>query len=185
MAKLYEIAQNVKQLEEVLEMMDEGDATYENVKAYLDNLKDVDLTEKVENILKYIKNLEADAEMYKAEKQRLDKLEKSSKKKADSLKNYLGEVLKGMGYDYVNKNKIKTSIGNVGFKKLPPSLKITDLSKVPEKYIKPRKMDDDVVAKKALLDDLKAELDMKTVTEIDYAGLGVKLVNNGQTLMIK
>lgn len=183
MAKLYEIAQNIMQLEELLEQMDDGDLTFDSVKEYLDSLVDIDLSHKVENIVKYIKNLEADADMYKAEKQRLDKLEKSSNKKAEGLKDYLSEILSGIGYDYKNKKTIKTSVANVSFKKLPPKLEIMNIDKVPAEWDKPVKRE---VRSAELLKYAKEIAgDFKDKDEVQLQTLGVKIINNNSSLQIK
>ncbi len=181
MTKLYEIASNIAQLEELLDQMDENDATYDVVKSYLDSLVDVDLTQKVDNIVKFIKNIESDAEMYKAEKQRLDKLEKTTKKKAENLKNYLVEILNGLGYDYKNKKKIKTSIGNVGFKKNPPVLEILNIDRVSTKWDKPKERE---IRKSDLLKYLKEQVE-KLDDEVLFEELGVKIANNKSSLQIK
>ncbi|MER2060601.1 MAG: siphovirus Gp157 family protein, partial [Niallia sp.] len=167
--------------EELLDQMDENDATYDTVKSYLDNLVDVDLTQKVDNIVKFIKNIESDAEMYKAEKQRLDKLEKTTKKKAENLKNYLIEILNRLGYDYKNKKKIKTSIGNVGFKKNPPILEIFNIDKVPTEWDKPKERE---IRKSDLLKYLKEQVE-KLDDEVLFEELGVKISNNKSSLQIK
>jgi hypothetical protein len=186
MPKLYEIAENIKQLEVVLEAMDEGDATFEAVEQYLNSLIDIDLTQKVENIAKYIKNLEANVEMYKAEKQRLDKLEKSTKKKMEGLHNYLATMLSSLGYNHKNKKKIQTSIGNVGFKKNPPTLQIVNIDKVPTEWDKPQKRDESCVRKADMLKHVKELIgDFKDLDEVELKDLGVKLVNNNSSLQIK
>jgi hypothetical protein len=50
---------------------------------------------KIENIALWIKNLKADAEAYKNEKESFYKKEKAAKNKAESLKNYLTYALQG------------------------------------------------------------------------------------------
>lgn len=186
MARLYEIAENIRQLEALLESMDEGDATFDVVADYLNSLTEVDLAQKVENIIKYIKNLEADAEMYKAEKQRLDKLEKSSKKKAEGLHDYLATMLASLGYDHKNKRKIQTSIATVGFKKNPPQLKIVNIDKVPTDWDKPQVRDESSIRKADLLKHAK-ELagDFKDKDHVALTELGVVIVNNNSSLQIK
>lgn len=181
MSKLYEIAQNIIQLEELLESMEEGDDTFDSVKEYLDGLE-IDLSHKVENIVKYIKNLEAQSEMYKVEKQRLMKLESSSKKKVEGLKEYLSEMLQSLGYDHKNKRKVETSIGKVGFKKLPPKLEIVDIDKVPAQFDKPLQRE---VSKTDLLKYAKEMAgDLKNVDEVVLEEIGVKIVNDNSSLLI-
>jgi len=186
MGKLYEIAENIRQLEAVLDAMDDGDATFEHVELYLNSLVDVDLKEKVENIAKYIKNLEADVDMYKAEKERLEKLQKSTKKKAENLHNYLAIMLKSLGYDHKNKKKVVTSIGNVGFKKNPPQLQIINLDKVPTEWDKEVKRTEESVRKSDLLKHLKEVAgDIKDKDKVEFEDLGVVIVNDNSSLQIK
>lgn len=183
MAKLYDIAQNISQLEELLENMDENDATFEGVKQYLDSLVDVDLTQKVDNIVKFIKNIEAEADMYKSEKERLEKLQKQKKKQAENLKTYLADTLKAIGYNHVNKKKVQTTIGTVSFKKNPPALEIVDLSKVPTEFDKPLERE---IKKSELLKYAKEIVgDLKNVDSIVLEDLGVKIVNDNSSLQIK
>lgn len=151
MAKLYELIDKYKELEAVLEQMDEEDATYEVVKQYLDGIEG-DVTHKVENVLRFIKNLEAEVEMYKAEEKRLGGLKKSSQNKAERLKDYLSEMLKQLGYDHMNKKKVQTTIGKVGFQKSPTSAEIIDESKLPSEYLDPQPAKP---KKKDILDALK------------------------------
>lgn len=183
MGKLYEIAQNIKQLEELLEQMDEGDATKESVQVYLDSLVDVDFSQKVENIVKFIKNLEAEAEMFKSEKKRLEALEKSANKKAESLKNYLTVTLQSLGYNHKNKKKVETSIGKIGFRKTQAVLEITDMDKIPSEWDKPLQRE----VKKAELLKYAKELvgDLKDKDEVELEELGIKIVNNNSSLQIK
>lgn len=182
MSKLYEIAQNIIQLEELLESMEEGDDTFDSVKEYLDGLE-IDLSHKVENIVKYIKNLEAQSEMYKVEKQRLMKLESSSKKKVEGLKEYLSEMLQSLGYDHKNKRKVETSIGSVSFAKIPPTIEIIDLNKVPTEWDKQKERE---IRKADLLKYAKEIAgDFKDKDEVVLNDLGIKIVNNKNTLRIK
>jgi hypothetical protein len=183
MTKLYEIAENIRQLEVLLEQMDEDDATFDMVKEYLDKITHVNLSEKVENVAKVVKNLESDAEMYKAEKMRLADLQKKTENKAENLKNYLATTLASLGYDHVNKKKVKTSIGNVGFRKSQASLDIVDIDKVPSEWSKPQQRE---IRKADLLKHLKGELgDLSTVDVVNIKEYGVRVVNNKSTLQIK
>jgi hypothetical protein len=185
MTSLYEISGNIKQIEDLLDQMDENDATFETVVEYLNGLN-TDLNDKVENIVKFIKNLEANADMYKAEKQRLDKLEKSAKKKAEGLQEYLSTMLMSLGYDHKNKRKVQTSIGNIGFKKLPPKLEIINLDKVPVEFDKPMVRDESSIRKADLLKYAKSFTgDLTDKDEVILESMGIKIVNNNSSLQIK
>jgi hypothetical protein len=187
MPSLYQISENIKELETLLEQMDEGDATIETVKEYLDNIKEVDLAEKVENIVKFVRNLRAQSDMYKAEKQRLEKLERSAKKKADGLEDYLSVMLQSLGYNHQNKRKIQTAIGNIGFKKNPPKLEIVNIDKIPVEWDKPVKRE---VRNSDLLKyakELVSEkgIDLKKEDAVLLEELGIKIVNDNSSLQIK
>lgn len=183
MSKLYEIAENIRQLESLLEQMDTEDATFESVEVYLNSLIEIDLTSKVENIIKVIKNLEGQSEMYKAEKQRLSKLEKSAKKKAEGLQNYLSTMLQSLGYDHKNKKKIQTTIGTVGFKKNPPTLQIVDIDKIPTEWDKPVERE---IRKSDLFKFIKTYVEVKNIEDtFELNDLGVVIVNNSNSLQIK
>ena len=113
-----------------LEMLPE-DATPELLKEYNESLDLIEgsLTEKVQNIAKFIKNIQASEKAYKEEADRLSKKAKAAKNKADSLKNYLKVCLSA-----ANINKIE-GVVTVALQKNPPSLKILDGDwNIPEKY---------------------------------------------------
>lgn len=62
------------------------------------NQLQMERTEKIENIALWIKNLLAEAEAIKTEKEKLADREKKAKAKAEQLKVYLGDVLEGQKF---------------------------------------------------------------------------------------
>lgn len=82
---------------------------------------------KVQNIALWIKNLEAEAEAYKKEKESFDKKKSVAENKAKSLKEYLSGYLGGQPF-----KSIKV---NVSFR-ASDSVNITDISKIPEQFLK-------------------------------------------------
>ena len=97
---------------------------------------------KLENIACWIKNLKAEVEALKAEKDAFAKRQKSAENKMESLKNYLAAYLEG--------NKFETTKVKVSFRS-SESVKVDDIYKLPEEYIKYKEPDVDKVAlKKAL-----------------------------------
>lgn len=64
---------------------------------------------KIENLALWVKNLEADAQAYKAEKDSFAQKQKVAENKAKSIKEYLSRYLGG--------NAFKTTRVNVGFRK--------------------------------------------------------------------
>ncbi|NCD17617.1 MAG: hypothetical protein EOL91_09980, partial [Actinobacteria bacterium] len=84
-------------------------------------------TEKLENIALWIKNLKADAEMYKAEKNSFADKQKQAETKVESLRNYLDSALNG--------KMLKTAKVNVTYRK-STVLEYDGVTKVPEHYLK-------------------------------------------------
>jgi hypothetical protein len=86
MAKLYEITQRYQNLELLL---DNGD---ENIKqALLEGLNEIkeEFNEKALNLVKYIKNIDADIESFKNEEKRLSERRKILENQKESIKEYL------------------------------------------------------------------------------------------------
>lgn len=122
MASLYEIEKAL--LDFRFEVDDE---TGEILNAQeLDNLK-MEKNQKIENIGLWVKNLNAEAEMVKAEKQNMAEREIRLKKKAESLKGYLAFALQGQ--------KFETPRLAISYRK-STSVEITDDSKLPKEFIK-------------------------------------------------
>lgn len=82
---------------------------------------------KIENIACWIKNLTADAEALKAQKQAFADRLKSAENKAESLKKYLASYLAGQ--------KFSTDKVAVSFRKTS-SVNVTDMNLIPDDYLK-------------------------------------------------
>lgn len=93
--------------------------------------------EKIDELLpwyaKLSKNLEAEAEMYKAEADRLAKMAKSRSNAVERIKQAIYDAMMVTGRD-----KVKTDIGTYSLQKNPPSVEITSLDKIPESYLIPQ-----------------------------------------------
>lgn len=94
--------------------------------AKLDELQ-MDRDIKIENIACWIKNLTADAEALKAQKQAFADRQKAAENKAESLKRYLSSYLDGQ--------KFSTDKVAISFRKTS-SVNVTDLTQIPEQYLK-------------------------------------------------
>lgn len=94
--------------------------------AKLDELQ-MDRDTKIENIACWIKNLTADAEALKAQKQAFADRQKAAENKAESLKHYLSSYLDGQ--------KFSTDKVAISFRKTS-SVNVTDLTQIPEQYLK-------------------------------------------------
>lgn len=118
---------------------------------FLDTLSSIEepLNEKVENIAKFIRNLEAEKTMFKEESQRLAEKATSRENKIKSLKRYLQDSLETAG-----KDKVKGQLFTVAIQNNPPKLIVEDESEIPKAYWReqPPTLD-----RRLLLQDLKLE----------------------------
>lgn len=102
---------------------------------------------KAENVIRYIRNLEANAEAIGSEIDRLGAKMKSARRSAESLKSYLAAMLHLTG-----RREMKAGIFSAKFKNNPPSISVVDESKLDEKYFRITK----TVSITAIKDALKA-----------------------------
>lgn len=84
-------------------------------------------TSKIENIACWIKNLLSDAEALMVQKQTFADRQKAVENKAESLKKYLSDYLAGQ--------KFSTDKVAISFRKTS-SVNVTDMSALPEEYLK-------------------------------------------------
>lgn len=82
---------------------------------------------KLENVALYIKNLKADAAMYKAEKQAFAERQAAAEKRAESLSEWLKKALDGQ--------KFKTEKAEVNFRKTQ-KVEVIDIWELNEDYVK-------------------------------------------------
>ena len=144
MSKLYEITARYKTLETLLE---DENIEIEQIKEALD-LVEEEITEKADNIAKFIKSLEADEKAIKEEEKRLYDRRKGVENKRESLKQYLYMELENAGI-----RKVKSTLFNIGIQNNPPSVNIIDQDKISAEYITTeiiKKVD-----KRAILEKLK------------------------------
>ena len=125
---LYELNQNFQNLVEVMENTED-----ENIKLLIqDSIDQLQLqtSEKIENIIKYIKNLEAEATALENEAKRLQERKTKTLKKVDNLKGYLKDFTSSLEGRKYNAGIFKLSV-----RKNAPSLEITSLEDIPVEYI--------------------------------------------------
>ena len=104
---------------------------------------------KVESICLWIKNLNAEAEALKAEKQAFEKRQKSVNNKIESLKNYISSYLGG--------TKFKTAKVDVSFRS-SEKVEIDDLLQIPDDYLRYQEPEvDKTKIKNALKDGVKID----------------------------
>ena len=150
MAKLYEISERYRNLENLLDNPD-----VENFKQDLDrslNEIDEEFNVKVENIAKLIKSTEIDIGGIDGEIKRLQQRKKTYSNMIVSLKGYIFNQMVGL-----KKKNIKGNIFTLSIRKNAPSVDIKDEDSIPEKYKipQPSKLD-----KKAILADLKQDVEI-------------------------
>ncbi len=161
MAKLYELSQNYKNLEELL---DNPDIAEEVIKEALSEL-DEEWETKAENLAKLIKSLDVDVKGLKEEEQRLVARRKSLENRIAGLKTYLEDNMKVVG-----KDKIKGKVFTLYIQQNKPSLDIVDEFMIPEKYFVVKRE----VAKNELLNDLKQGIEVPGATIKQTASLRIR-----------
>jgi hypothetical protein len=127
---VYEIVEKYLHVENLLEEQEEGSVAYDTLESVLANTEG-ELEEKLEYLTKIQKNYEAQAEMFKAEKDRLVKKQQSSTNKAKNLKGFLEYILLTTG-----KRKLETGIFTLSIQKNPPSLEIYAEDTIPDRFWK-------------------------------------------------
>ena len=144
---LYELNQNFNNLVSVLENTED-----ENLKELIKNSMEqlaLETNEKIENIIKYIKNLESEAEALEKESKRLNDRKVRTLKKVENLKNYLKDFT-----NTLDSKKYHTGIFNISIRKNAAAVVVENEFLIPSEYVKTeiiRKVD-----KIALKERLKA-----------------------------
>ena len=122
----------------------------------------IERDEKLEGVALWIKDLKAEAEALKAEKQAFADRQKAAENKAESLKKWLSDALAG--------EKFKTTKVAVSFRKTQ-SVQVSDIWELEEKFVKVPEPTADKAAIKAAI---KAGEDVKGATLIDSISISVK-----------
>ena len=97
----------------------------------LQSLVDIhgEMSEKAENYIRVIKNVQSDVDGYKAEAKRLTKKATAGENLIERLKNAMLDAMK-----LTDTQKIETSIGKWALQTNPMSCDVTDPDKVPERF---------------------------------------------------
>lgn len=88
----------------------------------------IQFNEKIDNICKYIRNIETDTDGIDAEIDRLYKIKKSNERKIDRLEAYITSSMQSQGLE-----KTETGLFKLSFRK-SVSLEIIDESKIPDQF---------------------------------------------------
>jgi hypothetical protein len=131
---------------------DSEDLTEDDLQSYIDTLEAIEdeINGKVENITKFMKNIEGDIESFKSEEARLAKKRKYLENKYKGLKSYMQSVLEVNKIEVVNAGTFKVSI-----RKTNPSVGIIDEKQIPDAYKIPQEAKLDSRALLAALKKLK------------------------------
>lgn len=161
MAKLYELANNYRNLTELIDREDVEQDLIQNA------LKECqgDIEEKVDNIIKLIKNTESDIEGYKVEEKRLNARRKSLENTVTSLKNYLDSNLKAL-----NLREVKTKLFSCKYQKSKASVEVLDQEVIPREFI----VTEEKVDKKKLYEALKAGQEIEGASLKENESLRIK-----------
>lgn len=117
---------------------------------------------KLENVALYIKNLKADAAMYKAEKQAFAERQAAAEKRVESLSEWLKKALDGQ--------KFKTEKAEVTFRKTS-KVEVLDIWELNEDFVK---YSDPTPDKVAIKRAIKAGEEVKGAKLIDDISMTVK-----------
>lgn len=161
MRPLYEINTDIQQAFDEAIDPETGEILDENALDRLDAL-DIERSTKIESIGLYYKDVVAEADMVKAEKDKLDARQKALEKKADSLKQYLAKALDG--------EKFKTPRIAVSYR-TTDKVEVADAEELPETFQRKK---------------VSVEADKKAIKEAFKMGLdvpGAKLVKNTSTII--
>lgn len=146
---LYQLHEGYLNLVEVLENAGEDDNLRELVANSLNEIED-NIKDKADNVVRFIRNLESEANAIKEEEKRLAEMRKKREKQVENLKQYLFDFTK-----VADGQKIKGSIFTVSIKKNPASVVVDDLEVIPEEYkrVKTVVEADKTLLKKVLKDE--------------------------------
>ncbi|KAF6620527.1 siphovirus Gp157 family protein [Paenibacillus polymyxa] len=132
MSKLYELGEQYRVFNNFVDSAwDNDDLTEDDLQLYIETLESIEdeISNKAENIAKFMKNIEGDIKALKEEEDRLAKKRKYLQNKIEGLKSYTQAVLE------VNKiDKIDAGLFKVRLQKNPPSINIVNERAIPNTY---------------------------------------------------
>ena len=128
MGKLFDIAERYKNIEELSELVNSGELDAEVLQNALNEVEG-ELTDKLNNITYIVRKLEGEMATIKAEKERLDKREKTTKKTVENLKSYMFNAMK-----FTDTKKLSNGLNTWSIAKSPKSVKILDEQLIREEF---------------------------------------------------
>lgn len=137
---LYQITQTTQQL---LEMLSEGEIPED---VYKDTVDSLGAENAIDDVVKAIRNKQAEVEAFKAEADRLTEKKQAAEKAVDGMKKLILDYMRA-----TDQKKTGTGLFTVS-RRSSKSCELTDETKIPEQYLipQPAKID-----KKAILAQLK------------------------------
>ena len=118
---LYELSQNYLAVQDM-------DLEPETLKDTLDSIEEA-WEDKVENIVKLIRTVEAEEQAFAVEEKRFNAHKKTMANKKQWLKGYLADMMLLTG-----KTKCKVGVFNISLQNNPPSLDVLDESLLPKRF---------------------------------------------------
>jgi hypothetical protein len=171
MSNLYVLT---NEFNEIVKDLEQYDLDPEVFQSTLDSLQ-APIEEKVENIVKYMKSLEALAEAKKAEAKRLSESAASDLKKVEFFKNYMADNLKK-----ANITKLQAGVFSLGWRKGTEVVQITDEEQIPW-TVSVNGVEHQIVKHEPKYNKTEIKKLLKVIGEIP----GVQIVRNPDSLVVK
>jgi len=150
MPTLYELTHNyINFLYSYEKMLESENVTEDDLQLLVDTLEAINdsIEVKTENIVKFLKNLEGDIEIFKIEEKRLQKKRKAKENTYNRLKKYLQDML-----ELADIKSVDTGLFKVRIQKSVPSVEVIDKNLIPETY---KIAQEPKIDLRGLLEDLK------------------------------
>ncbi len=129
---LYDLNAQFQNVMEILENVELTDVEFDNICQVYD-LTCEQIEHKIDDVAKVMRNLKAEIEAVKAEKMRLAARQSALEHNAEKLKSLVENTMINLGV-----KKFKTTAGNYTIQKFPPSVTVTDIAKIPERFLTPQ-----------------------------------------------
>ena len=162
--ELYKITDNMILLKT---MLDNAEDELDRQTA-VDTLESVefDFNEKIDNIVKLIRNWEGEVLAIENEKKRLAARSENLSKNIDKLKEYMYTELKK-----IDKDKVQTDLFTVSVRKNPKKVNVLDFLSIPVDYLK---FQEPVVDKRKIIQDINAGKEVAGVELVQDESLTIK-----------
>ncbi len=129
---LYDLNAQFQNVMEILENVELTGVEFDNICQVYD-LTCEQIEHKIDDVAKVMRNLKAEIEAVKAEKMRLAARQSALEHNAEKLKSLVENTMINLGV-----KKFKTTAGNYTIQKFPPSVTVTDIAKIPERFLTPQ-----------------------------------------------